>query len=112
MPRRIRFDLDEAVAQAVAAGLRKLGIDVTPTTDASLLGADDADPIAYGLAQGRVIFTEDDAFLILAAAGVAHAGIGYCQPNRRSIGPIMRALELIWEVYEPEEMKNRVEFIG
>jgi predicted nuclease of predicted toxin-antitoxin system len=111
MPRTIRFHLDEHISHAVADGLRRLGIDVTTTADASLVGADDADHIAYGLAQGRVIFTEDDDFLILAAAGAEHAGIGYCQQNTRSIGQIIRALELIWEVYEPEEMKNRVEFI-
>jgi predicted nuclease of predicted toxin-antitoxin system len=68
MPRTIRFHLDEHVAHAVADGLRQFGIDVTTTTDACLLGAEDADHIAYGLAQGRVIFTEDDDFLVLVAA--------------------------------------------
>jgi hypothetical protein len=58
-----------------------------------------------------VIFTEDDDYLILAATGVEHAGLGHCHQNTRSIGQIIRALELIWEVYKPEEMKNRVEFI-
>jgi predicted nuclease of predicted toxin-antitoxin system len=111
MPRTIRFHLDEHVAHAVADGLRRLGIDVTTSTDAGLLGSADADHIAYGLAQGRVIFTEDDDFLALAAAGVAHTGLAYCQQNTRSIGQIIRALELIWEVYEPDEMKNRIEFI-
>ncbi len=71
MPRTIRFHLDEHVPHAVADGLRLLGIDVTTTTDANLLGALDDDQIAYGLAQSRVIFTEDDDFLVLAAAGVA-----------------------------------------
>ena len=111
MPRTIRFHLDEHVPHAVADGLRLLGIDVTTTADASLIGADDADQIAYGHTQGRMIFTEDDDFLILAAAGVAHAGIAYCHQTSRSIGLIIRALQLIWEVYEPDEMKNRVEFI-
>jgi len=111
MPRIIRFHLDEHVPHAVADGLRLLGIDVTTTAEASLLGADDADQIAYGLAQSRVIFTEDDDFLVLAAAGVKHAGLGYCHQNTRTIGQIIRALELIWEVYEPDEMKDRIEFI-
>jgi hypothetical protein len=78
MPRTIRFHLDEHVAHAVADGLRRLGIDVTTSTDASLLGAADADQIAYGLAQLRVIFSEDDDLLALAAAGVEHAGLAYC----------------------------------
>ncbi len=66
---------------------------------------------AYGLAQGRVIFTQDDDFLILAAAGVEHAGLVYCHQNTRSIGQIIRRLELIWEVYDPAEMENRTKFI-
>jgi predicted nuclease of predicted toxin-antitoxin system len=111
MPRTIRYHLDEHVAHGIADGLRRLGIDVTTTTDANLLGAEDLDHIAYGLAQGRVIFTEDDDFLSLAAAGTPHSGLAYCQQNSRSIGQIIRALELIWEVCEPDELKNRVEFI-
>lgn len=58
-----------------------------------------------------MIFTEDDDFLVLAAASVEHAGLAYCHQNTRSIGQIVRALELIWEIYEPDELKNRVEFI-
>ncbi len=111
MPRTIRFHLDEHVPHAVADGLRHVGIDVTTSTDASLLGSEDAEQIAYGLAQGRVIFTQDDDFLILAAAGVEHAGLVYCHQNTRSIGQIIRALELIWEVYDPAEMENRTKFI-
>jgi len=111
MPRTIRFHLDEHVAHAVADGLRHLGIDVTTSTDARLLGATDAEHIAYGLAQGRVTFTEDDDLLALASAGVQHAGIVYCHQGTRSIGQIIWALELIWEVYELNEMQNHVEFI-
>jgi predicted nuclease of predicted toxin-antitoxin system len=111
MPRTIRFHLDEHVPHAVAAGLRRRGIDVTTSTEAGLLGAADADQVAYGLAQGRVIFTEDDDFLALAAAGVEHAGLAYCRQNTRSVGQLVRALELLWDVYEPDEMRNRVEFL-
>jgi predicted nuclease of predicted toxin-antitoxin system len=95
MPRTIRFHLDEHVSHAVADGLRRLSIDATTTPDANLLGADDADQVAYGLAQGRVIFTQDDDFLVLAAAGMPHAGVVYCRQNTRSIGQVIRALELI-----------------
>jgi predicted nuclease of predicted toxin-antitoxin system len=111
MARTIRFHLDEHVAHAVADGLRRLGIDVTTSTDANLLGSTDAEQIAYAVAQGRVIFTEDDDFLVLANAGVPHHGLAYCHQNTRSVGQIIRTLELIWEVYEPAEMRNRVEFI-
>lgn len=111
MPRTIRFHLDEHVALAIAQGLRRLGIDVTTSPDAGLLGAADADQVAYGLAQGRVIYTEDDDFLALAAGGVEHAGLTYCHQNTRSLGQVIRALELLWQVYQPDEMRNRVEFL-
>jgi hypothetical protein len=42
---------------------------------------------------------------------VRHPGIAYCEKESRSTGEIIRALVLIWEVYEPEEIIGRVEFI-
>jgi predicted nuclease of predicted toxin-antitoxin system len=60
MPRTIRFHLDEHVPHAVAHGLRRLGVDVTTTTDAGLIGAGDPEQVAYAIADGRVIFSEDD----------------------------------------------------
>jgi predicted nuclease of predicted toxin-antitoxin system len=111
MARTIRFHLDEHRAHAVADGLRRHGIDVTTSTDAGLLHAPDEDHLAFGLAQGRILFTEDDDFLALAARGASHAGIAYCHQQSRSIGAIIDALVLIWEVYEPEEMAGRVEYI-
>ena len=111
MPRTIRYHLDEHIDFAVAQGLRRRGIDATTTADASLLGADDPDHVTFAVAAGRVIFSNDPDFLRLHDQGVEHPGIVYCHQQTRSIGEIIRALELIWEVLEPEEMRNRVEFI-
>jgi hypothetical protein len=44
MPQTLRFHLDEHVAGAIAAGLRRRGIDVTTAADAGLLGAEDVAP--------------------------------------------------------------------
>jgi predicted nuclease of predicted toxin-antitoxin system len=110
MPRTIRFHLDEHVAHAVADGLRLIGVDATTTTDAALVGAPDVQQLAFTVAAGRVLFTEDRDFLGLAAAH-QHCGIAYCDQNARSIGQIVRGLQLIWEVYEPAEMHNRIEFL-
>ena len=41
MPRTIRFHLDENCSHAIAAGLRRRGIDVTTTPEVGLLGAID-----------------------------------------------------------------------
>jgi predicted nuclease of predicted toxin-antitoxin system len=111
MPQSILFHLDEHVNPAVADGLRRRGIDVTTSADAGLLGADDIDHVAFAMGSGRIIFTNDDDFLRFQDQGVAHHGIVYCHQQGRSVGEIIRALELIWEVLEQAEMRNHVEYI-
>jgi predicted nuclease of predicted toxin-antitoxin system len=111
MPRTIRFHLDEHVSTAVADGLRRLGVDVTTTPDAGLIGATDPAQLAYAATTGRMIFSQDDDFLVLAASGVVHPGIAYCRQNTRSFGDIIRGLQLIWEALEPDEVRNRVEYL-
>ncbi len=111
MPRTIRFHLDEDVDPAIADGLRRRGIDVTISQQVGLLGAPDPIQLAYAHAQGRVLFTHDDDHLTLHSQAVQHAGIAYCHRLKRDIGAIIDGLGLIWELCEPEEMRNRVEFL-
>jgi predicted nuclease of predicted toxin-antitoxin system len=111
MPRTIRFHLDENCPRAVALGLRRRGIDVTTTPETGLLEVTDEEQNAYALAEGRVIFTQDEDFLGIHAAGVPHAGIAFCKKDTRSIGEIIRGLVLIWEVYDPEDVAGRVEYL-
>lgn len=111
MPRTIRFHLDEHCSHAIALGLRRAGIDVTTTSEAGLLHAPDERHIAFARLANRVIFTQDDDFLVLHARGVPHCGILYCRQGPRAVGWIIDALTLIWEVYEPEELVGKVEYI-
>jgi Domain of unknown function (DUF5615) len=111
MPRTIRFHLDENCPRAVATGLRRRGIDVTTTPEAGLLEATDEQQDAYAFAQRRVIFTQDEDFLAWQASGASRAGIAYCKKDTRSIGEMIRGLVLIWEVYDHEDMENRVEYL-
>jgi predicted nuclease of predicted toxin-antitoxin system len=111
MPRTIRFHLDENCPRALAAGLRRRGIDVTTTPEAGLLEATDGEQTAYALREGRVIFTQDEDFLAIQASGAPHAGIVYCKKDTRGIGEMIRGLALIWEVYEPAEMEGKVEYL-
>ncbi|MEG4518668.1 hypothetical protein [Microcoleus sp. AT9b-C3] len=58
------------------------------------------------------MFTQDDDFLALHQRGLKHSGIVYCHQNSRSLGEIVRGgLILIWELLEPSDMQNHVEFI-
>ena len=111
MPRTIQFHLDEPCDPAIAVGLRRHGIDVTTTVEAGLLSAPDEDHVAHALAQTRVIFTQDNDFLRLHASGVPHSGIAYCRQQSRALGDIIDGLILIWEIFEPEELQGRVEFL-
>ncbi len=111
MARTIRFHLDEHVASAVAVGLRRRGIDVTTTHEAGLSGVTDPEQLAFANVERRVLFCQDGDFLALAQLGLSHQGIIYCRQNTRSIGEIIVFLELFWEVCEPDEMRDRVEFI-
>ena len=111
MPKMIRFHLDEHCDPAIALGLRRRGVDLTTTYEAGLLGADDLAHLAYCNTSCRVVFTQDEDFLSLHAAGVEHQDIAYCRQRTRGIGEIVAGLLPIREVYEAQEMSNRVEFL-
>lgn len=101
----IRYYTDEHVAKAVIRGL-----DVLTTPEANNLSMDDEDHLAFALAEGRVIFTQDDDFLKLASLGKANAGIVYA-PQHTSIGEIIQGLILIYQVLEAEEMIGNIEYL-
>ena len=111
MARTIRFHLDECCDPAIANGLRRRNVNVTTSQEAGLIEADDEQQAAYGLTESRVVFTHDADFLRLQAAGVPHSGIVYSAKDVLSLGEIIKRLVLVWEIYEPDEMVNRVEFL-
>jgi len=95
----------------VARGLRLRGIDVTTCTDVNLVGTDDPVQLDYALKEGRVLFTQDEDFLRLHAAGMPHAGIVYCKPGTRSIGQIIQYLHLMSDCLEPDDMQGQIEYL-
>lgn len=107
----IRFHLDEHVPHAIARALTNRGIDVTTTTDAGLLGADDELHIAFANSGGRVIVTNDADFLRRADAGTAHHGIVYYPRGTKRIGEVVRHLYLMHDCLEPEEMVGKVDYL-
>ena len=106
----MRFHLDEHVNPAIAAGLRRHGIDVTTTADAQLLSADDEDHVAFALRERRVIFTNDADFLRIHHGGASHAGIVYSPRERRTIGEVVDYLTLMHECLDEGEMFGRIDF--
>ncbi len=106
----VRFYTDEHVSKAVSAGLRLHGIDVLTVPEAGMLGASDIEHLAFALANDRVIFTQDDDFLRLAAMGHPHAGVVYA-PQSIPVGQILRGLLLVFHVLSAAQMSGHIKFI-
>lgn len=111
MARTIRFYLDEHVAKAVRDGLRSRGVDVVSTQEAGQAGVADREQLAHALEQGRVLVTQDNDFLALAAEGLPHAGIVFITPRSASVARTIAHLMLIHEILEVDEIRGRVEFV-
>jgi predicted nuclease of predicted toxin-antitoxin system len=112
MAEPIRFHLDESQSfEPIAEALRRHGIDVSTTQHVGLRGASDAQQLEFARAHQRVLFTQDDDYLALHGAGSEHVGIVYAHQQEHSVGEIIEFLVLVWSVYKPEEMHNRVEYV-
>jgi predicted nuclease of predicted toxin-antitoxin system len=110
MPSRCRFYTDEHIPKAVIEGLRRRGVDVLSTYEAGMLAAADREHLELAKSQGRIILTQDDAFLRLHATGQEHGGIVYAR-QQTPIGELIRGLMLIYQVLEADEMKGHIEFL-
>lgn len=107
---QVKLYTDEHVAYAVVAGLRQRGVDVLTVVEANLLSASDEVHLERAFEEGRVVFTQDEDFLNLHAAGLNHAGIAYA-PQGTPVGDIIRGLMLIYQVLDAEDMHGHVEFL-
>ena len=110
MASAIKLYLDEQFDPDVAKGLRRHGIDVLTTQEGRMLGKKDEEQLEHATSLGRTIFTQDDDFLRLAAAGIPHAGIVYVHQGA-SIGSIIDGLRLIVGAMTPEEMIGHIEYL-
>lgn len=111
MSERIRYHLDEHIDPVIATALRRFRVDVTTTVEAGLRTTKDDAHLRYVQRENRVIVTHDEDFLSWASSNFDHPGIAYCHVGARSIGQIVRALHLIYEVLTPQDMHGRVEYL-
>jgi predicted nuclease of predicted toxin-antitoxin system len=102
--------MDEHVPTAITKGLQRRGVDVVTVQEQGTLAASDEEHLALAAEEGRVLFTQDADFLRLHARGVPHAGIVYAR-QQTEIGVVIRGLMLVYQVLDPEDMQNHVEFI-
>jgi Domain of unknown function (DUF5615) len=107
--------IDHNVPFPIVAGLRKRGVDVITCLDDNTTTLDDESLLDRALALGRVIFSQDEDFLVIAQnrqqTGREFAGVAYSQQLAISIGNAVRDLELLAKVYDLDDMRNRVEYL-
>jgi hypothetical protein len=103
--------LDEHVDHAIARALERRGIEAVTASDTGAVGLPDTQLLARCLAEGRVLVTHDRDFLRLHHQGMPHAGIAYCDHGIRSIGELVEFLVLAAEVFSPDEMSGRLEYM-
>jgi hypothetical protein len=111
----IALYMDEHVHRAITISLRLRGVDVLTAQEDGMGGVEDSELLDRAAQLSRVLFTYDDDFLAEATKrqkhGIPFEGIFYAHPLRVSIGACVRELELIAKAGEPEDLKNRVEFL-
>jgi hypothetical protein len=113
----VRLYVDEDAGEsAVVQGLRARGFDVLTTIEAHQCGATDEDQLAFGVRQGRTIYTlnvGDFARLHRAhlLQGIAHTGIIVLPDQRCSTGEKIRRLAHFIFSATAEGMVNRMEYL-
>ena len=107
--------MDHHVPRAITIGLRLRGVDVLTAYEDGASELDDPDLLDRASELERVLFTMDDDLLVEAAArqsqDVAFGGVIYAHQLRISIGTCVRNLELIAKAGEPEDLRDRVQFL-
>lgn len=111
MATEIRFYLDENVPIAVATQLKRRHIEAVTVRDLGLLGDSDINHLRRAAEMGCVLCTHDADYVELATSGIEHSGIVFGQQHRHGIGDWVRFLELVHAVYEPDELRNRIEYV-
>jgi hypothetical protein len=107
--------MDEQVPKPITKELRRRGIDILTVQEDNRQGTADVDLLDRATELQRVIFSQDQDFLIEANLrqfnGVSFTGVIYARQTRVSIGDCVRDLEIIAKASEPEDLANRVQYL-
>jgi Domain of unknown function (DUF5615) len=109
------FYMDEHVHQAITKELRDRGIDVLTVQEDGRSGFPDLVWLDRATELGRVMFSQDQDFLVEAqrrqAAGIYFAGVVFARQSRVSIGECVRDLELVAKASDLSDFVNWVQYL-
>ncbi len=112
-----RLYLDEDVRRDLLLALRDRGIDVISAAEAQRRSKSDLDQLLFATSDHRTLVTRNVRdFAILhrqtIEAGETHAGIIAITRQRFAPGEYADALVRLGEQLGPEELTNRMEYLG
>ena len=111
----IALYMDHHVPRAITVGLRLRGVDVLTAYEDGASEQDDPQLLDRANMLERVLFTQDDDFLVEATrrqkGGVFFRGVIYAHQLRISVGRCIHDLEIIAKAGEPEALHNQVQFL-
>jgi hypothetical protein len=107
--------MDEHIRRAITIGLRLRGVDVLTVQEDGRAGTPDPILLDRATELQRVIFSQDQDFLIEAnrrqVEGINFSGVIYSSLLSTSIGDCIRDLEIIAKASDTEDLANRVEYL-
>jgi len=107
--------MDVHVPRAITNGLRRRGVEVITAQEDGSAQLDDPQLLDRATELNCPLYTQDDDLLAEARrrqrADKLFAGVIYSHQLRSPVGRCVDDLELIAKTFEPDDLKNRVEFI-
>lgn len=107
--------MDEHIHSAITIGLRLRDVDVLTVQEDHRTGASDLLILERAMELQRVIFTQDQDFLIEAnrrqIEGIPFFGVIYGHRRVVTIGDCIRDLEILAKVSDPEDLANSVQYL-
>ncbi len=107
--------MDHHVRSAVTRGLRARGVDCLTALEDGTDRGDDRILLGRAANLDRVLFSQDVDLLAITQdcmqAGETFSGLIFGKQVSLTIGQAVRDLELIAKIYQPEEMRNRIQWI-
>jgi hypothetical protein len=107
--------MDVHVPIAVTESLRRRALDILTSQDDGTATQDDDTLLARATELGRVLFSQDQDFLRIAAEwqrqGRPFPGVFFAAQQGVSLGGQADDLELLLTCCEPEELRDRVTYL-
>lgn len=107
----IRYHCDENVSNAIIAGLRRRGIDVSTTVEAQLMRANDPTQIDFATREGRVFVTSDRRIQLALRGRASHWGVLIIRNCRKLIGHNVNSLTQVHRNKTAHDRVDQVLFV-